>query len=58
MNEDLGQALTNYLALLRENASDDLLTQLAYSIQRQLRSGPCSLELVAEELRQPPRELE
>jgi hypothetical protein len=34
-------ALTSYLALLRENSSDDLLTQLDYMIQRQLRSGPC-----------------
>ena len=58
VDEDLGQALTNYLALLRDNASDDLLTQLDYTIQRQLRSGPCSLELVADELRLHPRNLQ
>ena len=58
VDEDLGQALTNYLALLRENASDDLLTQLDYTIQRQLRSGPCSLQLVADELRLHPRNLQ
>ena len=58
IDEDLGQALTSYLALLRENASDDLLTQLDYSIQRQLRGGPCSLQIVAEELRIHPRNLQ
>jgi AraC-like DNA-binding protein len=58
VDADLGQALTNYLALLRDNASDDLLTQLDYSIRRQLRSGPCSLELVADELRLHPRNLQ
>ena len=58
VDEDLGQALTSYLALLRENASDDLLTQLDYTIQRQLRSGPCSLDLVADELRMHPRNLQ
>ncbi len=58
VDEDLGQALTNYLALLRENSSDDLLTQLDYIIQRQLRSGPCTLELVAEELHMHPRNLQ
>jgi AraC-like DNA-binding protein len=51
-------ALTSYLALLRENSSDDLLTQLDYMIQRQLRSGPCTLQLVAEELRMHPRNLQ
>ena len=58
VDEDLGQALTSYLALLRENSSDDLLTQLDYIIQRQLRSGPCTLQLVAEELRMHPRNLQ
>ena len=58
VDEDLGQALSSYLALLRDNASDDLLTQLDYTIQRQLRSGPCSLELVADELRMHPRNLQ
>jgi len=58
VDEDLGQALTSYLALLRENSSDDLLTRLDYIIQRQLRSGPCSLQLVAEELRMHPRNLQ
>ena len=57
-DEDLGQALTNYLALLREKSSDDLLTQLDYIIQRQLRCGPCSLQLVAEELHMHPRNLQ
>jgi AraC-like DNA-binding protein len=57
-DEDLSQALTNYLALLRENSSDDLLTQLDYIIQRQLRSGPCTLQLVAEELGMHPRNLQ
>jgi len=58
LDEDLGQALTNYLALLRENSSDDLLTRLDYIIRRQLRSGPCTLELVAEELHLHPRNLQ
>jgi AraC-like DNA-binding protein len=58
VDEDLGQALTNYLALLRENSSDDLLTQLDYIIQRQLRSGPCTVQLVAEELHIHPRNLQ
>ena len=58
VDEDLGQALTNYLALLRENSSDDLLTQLDYIIQRQLRGGACTLQLVAEELRMHPRNLQ
>jgi AraC-like DNA-binding protein len=58
VDEDLGQALTNYMATLQENASDDLLTQLDYTIRRQLRSGPCYLELVAEELRMHPRNLQ
>ena len=58
LDEDLGQALTNYLALLRENSSDDLLTRLDYIIRRQLRSGPCTLELVAEELQLHPRNLQ
>lgn len=58
VDEDLGQALTNYLALLRENSSDDLLTQLDYIIQRQLRGGACTLQLVAEELHMHPRNLQ
>jgi len=58
VDEDLGQALTNYLTLLRENSSDDLLTQLHYIIQQQLRSGSCNLHLVAEELRMHPRNLQ
>ena len=58
VDEDLGQALASYLALLRENSSDDLLTQLDYIIQRQLRSGSCTLQLVAEELRMHPRNLQ
>jgi AraC-like DNA-binding protein len=58
VDEDLGEALSSYLALLRDNAADDLLTQLDYTIRRQLRSGPCSLELVAEELRMHPRNLQ
>lgn len=58
LDEDLGQALTSYLALLRENSSDDLLTRMDYTIQRQLRSGPCTLELVAAELHMHPRNLQ
>jgi len=51
-------ALTSYLALLRKSSSDDLPTQLDYIIQRQLRSGPCTLQLMAEELRMHPRNLQ
>ncbi len=58
VDEDLGQALTSYLALLQENASDDLLTNLDYTIRRQLRSGTCSLQRVAEELHVHPRYLQ
>ena len=58
VNEDLGQALSSYLALLQENASDDVLTKLDYIIQRQLRSGNCSLAQVAEEMRMHPRNLQ
>jgi AraC-like DNA-binding protein len=58
VDEDLGQALSSYLALLQDNASDDVLTQLDYIIQRQLRSGSCSLEQVAEEMRMHPRNLQ
>ena len=58
VDADLGQALANYLVLLREHSSDDLLTRLDYIIQQQLRSGPCTLELVAEELHMHPRNLQ
>jgi len=57
-NEDLSQALSNYLKLLREKSSNDLLTNVDYIIQRQLRSGPCTLQLVASELHVHPRNLQ
>jgi len=41
-----------------ENSSDDPLTQLDYIIQRQLRSVPCTLQLVAEELGMHPKKLQ
>lgn len=57
-NEELSQALTNYLELLREEASNDLLARLDFIIQRQLRTGPCTLQLVADELQIHPRNLQ
>lgn len=57
-NQELGQALSNYLELLRGRSSDDLLTHLDYIVQQQLRSGPCTLPQVANELRMHPRNLQ
>jgi len=57
-NEELGQALNNYLELLRNQSSNDLLTNLDHIIHQQLRSGPCTLSQAADELRLHPRNLQ
>lgn len=57
-NEELSQALTNYLELLQDRSSNDLLTHMDFIIQRQLRSGACTLPFVANELGIHPRNLQ